>query len=213
MKEQYIYAKNLIDKDLVNYLTSFSLQNAEPVVSRVGAVSMPQDEKTKAFKGDPQVPQCYAAHSKDSIIYQHLIHFLKPRIEEETGLSLKPIFCYNRIYIAGATLEKHKDRPPCEISVSLALNFSYVDKNYKWPLCIEDTPIIINTGDGVIYKGSKVNHWRPVFTQPKPSWHHQAFLHYVNKNGLYKDLKEEIGNVTNPFIPTGVDDGRNQKFN
>ena len=173
MKEQYKYVKNLIDKDLRNYLTSFSL--SEPI-----------------FTPDVVVPQSHSTHSKDYIIYKHLLHFLKPRIEKETSLSLKPIYCYSRLYLEGAKLVKHKDRPSCETSVSLTLNFSYVDKKYKWPLCIENLPIVIKIGDGVIYKGCEVQHWRPIFTQPKPSWHHQVFLHYVNKNGPYEHLKEEL---------------------
>ena len=86
----------------------------------------------------------------------------------------------------------HKDRPACEISASITLKYVYQDKNYKWPLCMGDKPVIINQGDGVIYKGCEIDHWRPVFNQPKDSWHHQLFIHYVDANGPYKDLEEEL---------------------
>ena len=56
---------------------------------------------------------------------------------------------------------------------------------------MEDIPVVIEKGDGVIYKGCEVKHWRPYFTQPEMCWHHQLFLHYVNLNGPFKDLKEE----------------------
>ena len=55
-------------------------------------------------------------------------------------------------------------------------------------------PIVINSGDGVIYKGCEIEHWRPVFNQPKEYWHHQLFIHYVDVNGPYSDTKEEIKN-------------------
>ena len=176
-KEKYKYVKKMIDKDLVNYLTTFSLNTKK---------------NTKEWMGDEQVPQSHSAHPKDEIIYKHLLHFLHPRMEEETGLKLQTSYCYNRIYFPGSELKKHIDRPACEISISLTLNFSYADEKYRWPLCMGDTPIVIESGDGLIYKGCEIEHWRPIFTQPTPSYHHQAFLHYVDKNGPYKDLKEEI---------------------
>ena len=80
----------------------------------------------------------------------------------------------------------------CEISASITLKYFYKDKDYKWPLCMEDIPIIIESGDGVIYKGCEIPHWRPFFNQPKEYWHHQLFIHYVNLNGPYKDLEEEL---------------------
>tara|TARA_R100000773_G_C4169491_1_gene83788 strand:- start:317 stop:661 length:345 start_codon:yes stop_codon:yes gene_type:complete len=113
-------------------------------------------------------------------------------MEKETKLKLKPIYSYNRIYIGGAELKKHTDRDACEISASITLKYFYKDKNYKWPLCMGDTPVIINSGDGVIYKGCEIPHWRPIFNQPKEYWHHQLFIHYVDVNGPYKHLEEEI---------------------
>ena len=177
MKEQYKYVKNFLSLDLVKYfssLTHFMLQD------------------TKEAKPDGQVPLSHSIHSQDIIAYRHLLHFLKPRMEEETGLELSPTYCYTRIYLPGCDLKRHKDRAACEISASLTMEYNYVDKNYKWPLCMENMPLLIEKGDAVIYKGCEIEHWRPIFTQPQPSWYHQVFIHYVNKNGPYKESLEEI---------------------
>ena len=109
----------------------------------------------------------------------------------ETNLKLKPIYSYNRIYYGGSELQKHVDRDSCEISASIGLNFHYENTNYKWPLCMGDMPIIIKPGDGVIYKGAEIEHWRPIFTQPTNCWHHQLFIHYVDLNGPFANLQEE----------------------
>ena len=170
-EKKYKHVKNMLSLDMVEFLTSFSLKNFS--------------------QGDAQVPLSSANHSKDSEIYSHLIHYLLPIMEKETNLKLKPIYSYNRIYLGGAELEKHTDRKACEISASITLKYFYQDPNYKWPLCMGDTPIVIKSGDGVIYKGCEIEHWRPVFSQPKEYWHHQLFIHYVDLNGPYKDLKEE----------------------
>ena len=100
-------------------------------------------------------------------------------MEKETGLNLKPTYSYNRVYVGGSSLEKQKDRGECEISASICLKYHYEDKNYKWPLYMQDTPIIIKEGDGVIYKGCEIEHWRPVFNQPQKCWHHPLFMHYL----------------------------------
>ena len=168
----YRYIKDVLSPDLVQYLTSWNLKNFQN-------------------KGDPQAPLSFSVHSMHSPIYAHLLHHLHPRMEKETDLKLKPIYCYTRVYLGGSELKRHIDRPACEISASITLKYFYQDKHYKWPLCMGDIPIVIKSGDGVIYKGCEIEHWRPFFTQPKECWHHQLFIHYVDLNGPYSDLEEE----------------------
>ena len=170
-KQKYKYVKNILSLDMVEFLTSFSLKNFTV--------------------GDSQVPLSSASHSKTSEIYSHITDYLLPTMERETNLKLKPIYSYNRIYLGGSELKKHLDREACEISASITLKYFYKDSNYKWPLCMGDKPIIIKTGDGVIYKGCEIPHWRPVFNQPKEYWHHQLFIHYVDVNGPFSDYQAD----------------------
>ena len=48
--------------------------------------------------------------------------------------------------------------------------------------------IPLEPGDGVIYRGCEVEHWREAFDAPTGSWQTQVFLHYVDKNGPYGDF-------------------------
>ena len=57
---------------------------------------------------------------------------------------------------------------------------------------MENTPLLIKKGDGVIYKANEIEHWRPIFAQPSSSWHHQLFIHYVDLNGKYSHIGEEV---------------------
>ena len=170
--KKYKYIKNILSLDIVDFLSTWSFKNFT--------------------KGDEQSPFSSSHHSIESDMFKHIIHYLLPIMEKETNLKLKPIYAYDRIYMGGSELKKHVDRNACEISASITLKYFYKDKNYKWPLCMGDIPIIIESGDGVIYKGCEIPHWRPIFNQPKKYWHHQLFIHYVDKNGPYKDLLEEI---------------------
>ena len=160
----------MLSIDLVEYLSTWTLKNVE---------------KTWI---DEQVNHAFSLHSQNSEIYSHLLHHLLPVMEKETNLKLKPMYGYTRIYVGGSELSKHRDRKACEISASITLKYFYQDKTYQWPLCMGNIPMNIKSGDGVIYKGEEVEHWRPVFQQPKEYWHHQVFLHYVDLNGPYATL-------------------------
>jgi len=173
---KYKYVKNMLSDDMVEYLSSYSVKR--------GLMK-------KNFL-DPQCgPKASSFHSMESDIYHHLIHFLLPIMEKQTDLKLKPIYSFNRIYLSGSDLKRHTDRPACEISASISLVHSYKNDDYRWPLYMGDKPIYIKKGDGVIYKGCEIEHWRPVFNQPEGSWHHQLFVHYVDLNGPNAKLKEE----------------------
>ena len=118
------------------------------------------------FYGDPLM---------DSLLLQK-----KKLMEKQTGKKLFPTYSYFRLYTKYATLKKHKDRPSCEISVTVNIGS---DKD--WPIIIEGKEIITKPGEAVIYLGEKLFHERKQFTG---DYCLQAFLHYVDQNGLNKDF-------------------------
>ena len=162
--KKYKYVKNILSLDIVNFLSTWSLKNFK-------------------INDDSQVPMASSLHSKDSEIYYHVLHYLKTIMEKETSLILKPIYSYTRVYVGGAELKKH---------ILSGETVETLDTNYQWPLCMENTPILIKKGDGVIYKANEIEHWRPIFAQPSSSWHHQLFIHYVDLNGKYSHIGEEV---------------------
>jgi len=100
------------------------------------------------------------------------------KMEKETGLELNPTYAFSRMYTYLATLPKHKDRPECEISVTVMVGSS----GEEWPIYMDGTELHLKAGDAAIYLGCDVEHWRNEFMG---DWHSQFFLHYVNKNGPY----------------------------
>ena len=101
-------------------------------------------------------------------------------MQKETGLELLPTYAFWRMYTMFAELEKHKDRSSCEISVTVMLG----SDGTKWPIFMEGNQIELEPGDAVIYLGCELEHWREEF---KGDWHAQCFLHYVDKNGPYRE--------------------------
>jgi hypothetical protein len=103
-------------------------------------------------------------------------------MEKETGLKLFPTYAFWRMYTMFSHLGKHKDRPSCEVSVTVMIG----SDETKWPIFMEGNPIELSPGDAVIYLGCDLTHWREEFNG---DWHAQCFLHYVDQNGPYKDAK------------------------
>ena len=96
-------------------------------------------------------------------------------------LKLVPTYSFAMMYVEGQGLEKHTDRPSCEISVSVHLGSPGLK---PWPLYVEGIPVELNPGDAVVYRGIDVPHWR----LPLEECNHyaQCFLHYNDSEGPFK---------------------------
>ena len=136
---------------------------------------------------DSQAPLSYSFYA-DPLI-ETILGKSCDALTEISGINLLPQYSYVRLYKQKEELIIHKDRPSCEISATLSLGFSddegvnpiYFSKNENKTDAIK---IKLNSGDLCLYRGCDLYHWRPPF---KNSWYLQAFLHYVDKNGPYKD--------------------------
>jgi len=115
-------------------------------------------------------------------IIESLLDVKLKRMEQETNLKLFPTYSFWRMYTKYADLKKHKDRPSCEISVTVQICSDGTD----WPIFIDGTPVSLKNGEAVIYWGTDVAHWREEF---EGDYHAQAFLHYVDQAGPYADFK------------------------
>jgi len=107
-----------------------------------------------------------------------------PIIEKNIEEELLPSYSYTRIYTKFGECRKHIDRPSCELSATIHLG----SDGTKWPIYIDGHEIYLKPGDGVIYLGTKIEHWREEFYG---DWYAQVFLHWVLKNGQYKDFYKD----------------------
>jgi hypothetical protein len=126
---------------------------------------------------------------------------LTPAMEQVTGRRLIPTYDYFRIYQRGDICRVHRDRPACEHSLSLTLDYS--DDN-PWPLDVGtqgmngprdifsndfgDEPcraLAMKAGDAVAYQGVSHRHGR---LTPNPNrWSAHLFLHWVDPDGPHAD--------------------------
>ena len=147
---------------------------------------------------DSQIPNTPSFYG--DWVMENLSDFLLPKIESAAGMKLLPTYTYFRVYKAGDILEKHRDRPSCEISISMSLR----KKGKIWPIYINNTDykkehnlegegcttsIMMEEGDAVLYRGCEVDHWREAYTEGTKLA--QAFLHYVDANGPLTEWKDD----------------------
>jgi hypothetical protein len=174
-KDKYIFVKNAISKDMCNLLSNYTLMNQmhEPPIND-GMVA-----NTHSKYGD---------HAMEALLIN-----LLPVVEACTDLTLYPTYSYYRVYKPGDVLKSHIDVPSCEISISLTLGYEYEseDKDYSWTLWAGDTEFKFFPGDMLIYRGLELSHWREPFNI-KSGWQSQVFLHYVDANGPYSNLKYDL---------------------
>jgi len=150
---------------------------------------------TMTMQGDehvPGTPFVYGDAYADALM-QELVAELERRLE----IPLYPTYSYARVYKHGDVLHAHKDRPACEISVSLNLGQT---PDEPWPLYVGEEGngfgAILRPGDALLYRGVELTHWRDAFAGESMA---QVFMHYVNRNGPYAkekfDGRDRLGNA------------------
>lgn len=176
-EQGYVLVKNFIPKDTAKYLHEY-LKFSILAHQMAGNVT--------AVKGDDQVIGSFTRGHGD-LALDSLMKMMRPKMEEVTGLQLFPTYTYSRIYRKGNELKIHSDRPSCEISITLRLSAS--DDSYNWPIWMKDSEYTLDDGDGLVYRGCDLDHWREVCDAPEGWLMGQVFMHYVDANGPYTDYK------------------------
>jgi len=157
--------KDVVSKEMLNFLTHVLLRKYS----------------VEGQSGDKQIPNALALIDHD-LFLETLHEQIWPKLEYILGEELLPTYSYSRLYNNGDVLEKHKDRPACEISITVQIGRSH---NYAWPIYAGPYRYDLAEGDGVVYKGCDIEHWRNVCDGPNDYYSGQIFFHFVKKNGKH----------------------------
>jgi hypothetical protein len=138
------------------------------------------------FFGDNQVKNSFYWYG--AYCFESLMLVLQPTVEEVIGKELYPCYTYARIMRTGADMPKHKDRPSCQYSATICIS---EDADSPYPIFMENyqgeaSAVHLAPGDMIVYNGTELNHWREEY---KGKEQMQAFIHFVDANGEYKDYK------------------------
>ena len=146
--------------------------------------------------------------------YRQIHTGIRHKLEKAIGCKLYNTYYYDRFYFPGQELTRHADRDACEISVTVHISTNLPEPESKWPICIktpdtytdktkeeilvpgEERSVVLEPGDGMIYKGCERPHWRDpmvvprrrrrdiILRRPETEWYyHQIFFHYVLQDG------------------------------
>ncbi len=190
----YVIVRSAISAELRDFITQYALFDEMQDF-------MPEEKLVP--KGKAQVADAHSKYADPAM--ESLLLLIHPLMEEHTGLKLYPTYSYYRVYRNGDGLKKHTDRPSCEISATICLNYNYDPKD-SWPIYMDDVEIKLYPGDMVIYKGCDLKHWRDTLEVDPSIWQVQAFMHYVDADGPNAEFKfdqrESIGALKEPKIQT-----------
>lgn len=167
-KNGFVVVRNVIHTELSGFLTRILFRRSE------------SNKRTT----DTQVKNAlsYADRTEE---LDSLLEKVWPDMEGYVGEPLLPTYSYSRIYTTGNYMPRHTDKDTCEVSITIQLRRSH---EYSYPIFMNGKELCLKEGDGVIYYGNKVPHWRDVCCGPEGYFSGQVFLHYVRENGEFNHL-------------------------
>lgn len=138
------------------------------------------DNCKKFNKKDSTDPALHVSSELNWLPFIKILVAKIPEVSNVIGEPVLPTYTYARWQTTGHNLPRHRDRPSCEISLSINLK-----KDKDWDIWIqkpngEEVNINLNPGDAVLYLGCQADHWRNNFEGDE---HVQLFLHYVRADG------------------------------
>jgi hypothetical protein len=187
----YAHVKDLIPTEVARaFVAAFKQDIGEGALSVDGITDFPNLLTRPAFE--------IYGHFYPPMLF--FLWGLTPIVSQIVGRELLPTYDYLRIYREGDICRVHHDRPSCEHSLSLTLDYS---DGVAWPLDVETQEtqpsakvcedfgtnafgsVSMAVGDAVLYRGVHHRHGRVV---PNPNaWSVHLFLHWVDRDGPFRD--------------------------
>ena len=194
-KNKYQVLRGAISKELADVAYRYLQISAEADNWMINNYTTHKGNPLVGNFHDPQVPGSYAKYA-DRLMEVLLVKTIDT-MQKKTGLKLIPTYSYTRLYRTGNILNRHKDRPSCEISTTLCLGGDH------WPIYLDPTgentvideykgiikpgapvgvEVNLKPGDMLIYSGCELEHWRKPFEGKLCG---QVFLHYNHADGRF----------------------------
>ncbi|AKV03793.1 hypothetical protein AKJ09_10456 [Labilithrix luteola] len=131
---------------------------------------------------DGQVAKRSWCHNEDvaRFVHSQLVDLLNRIVPQP----IKASYCYLGLYEPGAVLARHTDRAQCVWNLSVPFDADpETDADTAWPIYLEvrgeARPVRLGIGDGVLYRGTDLPHWRDA--QPDGHRTTVCFFHFVDE--------------------------------
>ena len=198
MKQGYVVLKNFIPKDIIDMtMDTWLRMELDPEMSQ----HLELEDDIIQNSPEKSLQKSYGMWCSPMGVALH--RWLWENLKTVIDLHLQETYSYTRKYVRGAYLKAHADRPSCEISATVCLEYK-TDDNKPWSIWVDNSKDWINNpsgiyddtqaipirqrktakridleiGDVLLYQGPNVAHWREYFLGDE-SYH--MFLHFYNK--------------------------------
>ena len=134
-----------------------------------------------AFARDEQCPSSLSLGADRAL--DAILEWVRPEASRLVGIELVPTYSYTRRYAKGERLPRHTDRSACEISMTTSIEIpkgAGPSVVHLKPPNGRETKVEMREGDGCIYAGCEVEHWRE---RLRVDGYVQLFLHFISKRG------------------------------
>ena len=179
-QKRYLFLKEMLPQPLLEYLKAYY------------AILLANNR----FTHDDNCPSSLSLGGDPAL--DAVLEWIRPELGRLVGFSLAPTYSYTRRYAKGEVLTRHVDRPACEISVTASIQIpkgAGPSVIHLKPPDAEETEVEMLEGDGCVYAGTEVEHWRDRF---RVDGYIQLFLHFISRRGphypkLLFDGRERLG--------------------
>lgn len=201
MKDRYVVLKNFIPKDIIEM--SMDMWRVDESTPDRGF--MHQETKDITFD-NPQssIGKSHGGYCTPQGVAMH--SYLTKKLESFFDMELVETYSYTRKYVRGAYLGSHLDRPSCEVSGTLCLDYQ-TDDNTPWKIWVRNDKnyvdesaekvkgesqdlsqrerqknncksISLEPGDLLLYQGPNIPHWRDYLLG---DYSYHMFVHWFNR--------------------------------
>ncbi len=199
MKDRYVVIKNFLPKEIIDMAMDMWRSDEE-----FGNAYLKTEQKDITYKNPlSSIGKSDGGYCTPwGIGLQSYIH---KKLKDYIDMDLRETYSYTRKYVRGAYLGSHTDRPSCEISATLCLDY-LTDDNTPWPIWVRNdknyagvdaeivknesqdipqrlrkenncTSVSLEPGDILLYQGPNIPHWRD-YLLGEYSYH--LFVHFFN---------------------------------
>lgn len=229
MKDRFVVLRDFIPKDVIN-LSLDSWKTIEHNDAWNEAIFKREVDITQNSPKD-SLNKSQANYCTPMAVSLH--RWLKNKLDNVIDMGLRETYSYTRKYERGAYLRAHTDRPSCEISVTICLDYQ-TDDNAPWKIWVQNDgnyvdmrdmdevfeisqglphrqrrgiPITLEPGDVLLYQGPNVIHWRD-YLVGEYSYH--MFMHFFSEDSKLLDINEMHTDIDNHYALSW--DGRPHRY-
>ena len=202
MKDRYVVFRNFIPKDTIDLI--MDMWRSVEQHPNPGDL-MKHEQRDITYKN----PKSSIGKSKGGYCtpWGNALHnWVHKKLDDHFDMDLGMTYSYSRKYDRGAFLGSHVDRPSCEVSATLCLDY-VTDDQSPWPIWVRNDAnylsataeriknesqdmtqrerlkngckkILLEPGDLLMYQGPNIPHWRD-YLLGEYSYH--IFLHWYNR--------------------------------